>query len=150
LNHCKEMGAEPGRRSLKMPAEKLGPVIVALVNLTIKENFSNVWLFWRNIDSSLHIRDSRWREKTSEDSGSIRTRVFSDSTRDSINVIRPQHWFPPWNQGTLQLIWCRIIVWNTTRQTYHYQIDNHTLPPTAIYSSKTDQLGTDLCIPTPA
>jgi len=23
------MGAEPGRRSLKMPAEKLGPVIVA-------------------------------------------------------------------------------------------------------------------------
>jgi len=28
LNHCKEMGAEPGRRSLKMPAEKLGPVIV--------------------------------------------------------------------------------------------------------------------------
>ena len=29
LNHCKEMGAEPGRRSLKMPAEKLGPVIVA-------------------------------------------------------------------------------------------------------------------------
>jgi len=27
LNHCKEMGAEPGRRSLKMPAEKLGPVI---------------------------------------------------------------------------------------------------------------------------
>jgi len=29
LNHCKEMGAETGRRSLKMPAEKLGPVIVA-------------------------------------------------------------------------------------------------------------------------
>ena len=29
LNHCKEMGAEPGRRSLKMPAEKLGPVIAA-------------------------------------------------------------------------------------------------------------------------
>jgi len=25
------MGAEPGRRSLKMPAEKLGPVIVAVV-----------------------------------------------------------------------------------------------------------------------
>jgi len=31
LNHCKEMGAEPGRRSLKMPTEKLGPVIIATV-----------------------------------------------------------------------------------------------------------------------
>jgi len=28
LNHCKEMGAQQGRRSLRMPAEKLGPVIV--------------------------------------------------------------------------------------------------------------------------
>jgi len=31
------MGAEPGRRSLKMPAEKLGPVIVAiLINLLLE------------------------------------------------------------------------------------------------------------------
>jgi len=29
LNHCKEMGAEPGRRFLKQPAAKLEPVIVA-------------------------------------------------------------------------------------------------------------------------
>jgi len=28
LNHCKEMGAEPGRRFLKQPAAKLEPVIV--------------------------------------------------------------------------------------------------------------------------
>jgi len=27
LNHCKEMGAEPGRRFLKQPAAKLEPVI---------------------------------------------------------------------------------------------------------------------------
>ena len=33
LNHCKEMGAEPGRRSLEMPAETLGPVIVAVHNI---------------------------------------------------------------------------------------------------------------------
>ena len=31
LNHCKEMGAEPGRRFLKQPAEKLEPVIVAVM-----------------------------------------------------------------------------------------------------------------------
>jgi len=38
LNHCKEMGAEPGRRPLKMPAEKLGPVIVVLAtNLMLTE-----------------------------------------------------------------------------------------------------------------
>ena len=30
LNHCKEMGAEPGRRFLKQPAEKLKAVFVAL------------------------------------------------------------------------------------------------------------------------
>jgi len=29
LNHCKEMGAEPGRRFLIQPAVKLEPVIVA-------------------------------------------------------------------------------------------------------------------------
>jgi len=29
LNHCKEMGVEPGRRFLKQPAAKLEPVIVA-------------------------------------------------------------------------------------------------------------------------
>jgi len=29
LNHCKEMGAEPGRRCLIQPAAKLEPVIVA-------------------------------------------------------------------------------------------------------------------------
>ena len=29
LNHCKEMGAEPGRRFLIQPAAKLEPVIVA-------------------------------------------------------------------------------------------------------------------------
>ena len=29
LNHCKEMGAEPGRRFLKQPAEKLKAVFVA-------------------------------------------------------------------------------------------------------------------------
>ena len=29
LNHCKEMGAEPGRRFLTQPAEKQEPVIVA-------------------------------------------------------------------------------------------------------------------------
>jgi len=29
LNHCKEMGAEPGRRFLKHPVGKLEPVIVA-------------------------------------------------------------------------------------------------------------------------
>jgi len=29
LNHCKEMGAEPGRRFLKQPAAKLEPVIIA-------------------------------------------------------------------------------------------------------------------------
>jgi len=34
LNHCKEMGAEPGRRSLKMPAEKLGPVIVVVTHIS--------------------------------------------------------------------------------------------------------------------
>jgi len=28
LNHCKEMGAEPGRRFLIQPAAKLEPVIV--------------------------------------------------------------------------------------------------------------------------
>jgi len=28
LNHCKKMGAEPGRRFLKQPAAKLEPVIV--------------------------------------------------------------------------------------------------------------------------
>jgi len=30
LNHCKEMGAEPGRRFLKQPAEKLKAVFVEL------------------------------------------------------------------------------------------------------------------------
>jgi len=35
LNHCKEMGAEPGRQSLKMPAEKLGPVIVPHDNFSL-------------------------------------------------------------------------------------------------------------------
>jgi len=30
LDHCREMGAEPGRRFLKQPAAKLEPVIVAL------------------------------------------------------------------------------------------------------------------------
>jgi len=29
MNHCKEMGAEPGRRFLKQPAEKLKAVFVA-------------------------------------------------------------------------------------------------------------------------
>ena len=29
------MGAEPGRRSLKMPAEKLGPVIVAVLTICL-------------------------------------------------------------------------------------------------------------------
>jgi len=28
LNHCKKMGAEPGRRFLTQPAAKLEPVIV--------------------------------------------------------------------------------------------------------------------------
>jgi len=37
LNHCKEMGAEPGRRSLKIPAEKLGPVIVVLYFIFLME-----------------------------------------------------------------------------------------------------------------
>jgi len=31
LNHCKEMGAEPGRRFLKQPAEKLKAVFVTTV-----------------------------------------------------------------------------------------------------------------------
>jgi len=35
LNHCKEMGAEPGRRFLIQPAAKLEPVITAYnCNLT--------------------------------------------------------------------------------------------------------------------
>jgi len=33
LNHCKKMGAEPGRRFLKQPAAKLEPVIVAQIVL---------------------------------------------------------------------------------------------------------------------
>jgi len=32
LNHCKEMGAEPGRRFLKQLAEKLKAVFVAKMN----------------------------------------------------------------------------------------------------------------------
>jgi len=31
LNHCKKMGAEPGRRFLKQPAAKLEPVIIVYV-----------------------------------------------------------------------------------------------------------------------
>jgi len=31
VNHCKEMGAKPGRRLLKQPAAKLEFVIVAFV-----------------------------------------------------------------------------------------------------------------------
>jgi len=31
LNHCKEMGAEPGRRFLIQPAAKLEPVIVVII-----------------------------------------------------------------------------------------------------------------------
>ena len=31
------MGAEPGRRSLKMPAEKLGPVIVGFTDCRISK-----------------------------------------------------------------------------------------------------------------
>ena len=31
LNHCKEMGAEPGRRFLIQPAVKLEPVVVAYI-----------------------------------------------------------------------------------------------------------------------
>jgi len=32
LNHCKMMGAEPGRRFLKQPAAKLEPVIVVIAH----------------------------------------------------------------------------------------------------------------------
>jgi len=48
LNHCKEMGAEPGRRSLKMPAEKLGPVIV-VPDLNYGDNsyIFHLLLIWR-------------------------------------------------------------------------------------------------------
>jgi len=33
LNHCKEMGAEPGRRFLIQPAAKLEPVIVVITSM---------------------------------------------------------------------------------------------------------------------
>jgi len=35
LNHCKEMGAEPGRRFLKQTAAKLKPVNVGSSNVTM-------------------------------------------------------------------------------------------------------------------
>jgi len=35
LNHCKEMGVEPGRRFLKQPVAKLEPVIVTARELKI-------------------------------------------------------------------------------------------------------------------
>ena len=38
------MGAEPGRRSLKMPAEKLGPVIVAVAKLCHMGHAQNILL----------------------------------------------------------------------------------------------------------
>jgi len=37
------MGAEPGRRSLKMPAEKLGPVIVEIKNLQTRFDKVRSW-----------------------------------------------------------------------------------------------------------
>jgi len=36
LNHCKKMGAEPGRRFLKQPTAKLEPVIAELSQLALR------------------------------------------------------------------------------------------------------------------
>ena len=61
LNHCKEMGAEPGRRSLKMPAEKLGPVIVAYtecgLNISWSKSKSGAILPLPNMESSKNVKD---------------------------------------------------------------------------------------------
>jgi len=46
LNHCKEMGAKLGRRSLKMPAEKLGPVIVIIELLIFLLSFKQACLMF--------------------------------------------------------------------------------------------------------
>jgi len=40
LNHCKEMGAEPGRRFLKQPATKLEPESLPLECVTIFQSLS--------------------------------------------------------------------------------------------------------------
>jgi len=37
LNHCKKMGAEPGRRFLKHRAAKPEPVVVELSQLALKD-----------------------------------------------------------------------------------------------------------------
>jgi len=45
LNHCKVMGAEPGRRFLIQPAAKLEPVIVASASVLLLGILFLVWSF---------------------------------------------------------------------------------------------------------
>jgi len=56
LNHCKEMGAEPGRRFLKQPAAKLEPVIVGptLVAVCV------IWTSVTNDNTCIKYLQSVW------------------------------------------------------------------------------------------
>jgi len=66
------MGAEPGRRSLKMPAEKLGPVIVAHQTL-FQHQLGYVWptiqhekLFTQNVTNITFIFETSPNTKPKE------------------------------------------------------------------------------------
>jgi len=52
LNHCKMMGAEPGRRFLKQSATKLEPVIVVLIWLFHKWQSSSCFTLFGIFGSS--------------------------------------------------------------------------------------------------
>ena len=56
LNHCKEMGAEPGRRFLKQPVEKLKAVFVAFQIIT--RSYQEEWIGRRHsIECWLKVRN---------------------------------------------------------------------------------------------
>jgi len=57
LNHCKEMRAEPGRRSLKMPAEKLGPVIAVYFECRF---VLSSWLYIYFQNSTSMVNEGLW------------------------------------------------------------------------------------------
>jgi len=64
LNHCKKMGAEPGRKFLKQPAAKLEPVIAELSKCNTSAVFPRVKRIntttqqhkWRNLFKSFPQR----------------------------------------------------------------------------------------------